>query len=114
MGRRARAGPYAEIRLLAASLLGHITLPIFFQSSMAKIQTSDVNITPTGEKAVSWLKDSQEGTLTFRMGILRFRKDRTEAIIETCQKGDAVQRNSEIFCSPSICPEPDGLAVVIC
>lgn len=69
---------------------------------------------PLDRKLSIRLKGSQEGTLTRRIGILRFREDRTEEIIETCQKGDTAQCNSEILRPPSICPQPDGLAVVIC
>lgn len=55
-----------------------------------KTETSDLNITPTWEKScqLAWWTAKIWGlnkeNSSFRMGILRLRKDRTEEIIETC------------------------------
>lgn len=64
------------------------------------------------ETAVNWPKGNQK----FRMGTLKkVQKGRNRRPNwYMCQKNDTVQCNSEILHGPSICPEPDGLAVVIC
>lgn len=68
-----------------------------------KTEMSGLNITLTEEKKLSVKRGS---------GVQKEHNRRHDC--DMCRKSDTVQCNSEILPRPSICPEPDGLTIVIC